>query len=55
MSAQLLATVNQQARDKMFLSAGSARYRHIKVDNDSGGRGFDVQFSGPIRGLSLQF
>ena len=44
--AQLLATVNWQARDRMFLSAG---YRHLEVDYDSGGRGFDVQFSGPIR------
>lgn len=51
-TAQLLATVNWQARDSLFLSAG---YRHLEVDYDTGGRGFDVQFSGPILGLSLQF
>lgn len=52
LTAQLLATVNWQARDRMFLSAG---YRHLEVDYESGGRGFDVHFSGPILGLSLQF
>jgi len=51
-TAQLLATVNWQAHDRMFLSAG---YRHLEVDYASGGRSFDVQFSGPILGLSLQF
>lgn len=51
-TAQILATVNWRARDRMFLSAG---YRHLEVDYESGGRGFDVQFSGPILGLSLQF
>ncbi len=51
-SAQLLATVNWQARDRLFLSAG---YRHLQVDYDSGGRGIDVEFSGPILGMSLQF
>jgi len=52
MSAQLLATVNWQTRDRLFLSVG---YRHLEVDYDKGGRGFDVEFSGPVLGLSLQF
>jgi hypothetical protein len=51
-SAQLLATVNWQARNRLFVSAG---YRHLQVDYDSGGRAFDVEFSGPILGMSLQF
>lgn len=52
LTAQVVGTVNWQARDGMFLSVG---YRHLEVDYDSGGRGVDVQFSGPILGLSLQF
>lgn len=52
LTTQLLATVNWQARERMFLSVG---YRHLEVDYDSGGRRLDVQFSGPILGLSLQF
>ena len=52
MTAQLLATVNWQARDGLFLSAG---YRHLQVDYHSDGRGVDAHFSGPVLGLSLQF
>lgn len=52
LTAQVVGTVNWQARDGMFLSVG---YRHLEVDYDSGRRGVDVQFSGPILGLSLQF
>lgn len=52
MSAQIMATVNWQARDHLFVSAG---YRHLEVDYDTDGRGVDVQFSGPILGVSLQF
>ncbi|MBC7133800.1 MAG: hypothetical protein H5U16_11945 [Roseovarius sp.] len=52
LTAQLLATVNWQARERLFLSVG---YRHLHVDYDDGGAGFDGSFSGPILGLSLQF
>jgi hypothetical protein len=47
-----MATINWQARDRLFLSAG---YRHLYVDYDDGGAGFEGSFSGPILGLSLQF
>jgi hypothetical protein len=52
LTSQLMATVNWQARDRLFLSAG---YRHLYVDYDDDGRGFEGSFSGPILGLSLQF
>lgn len=52
LTAQLLATINWQARDRLYLSAG---YRHLTVDYDEGGAGFDGSFSGPILGLSLRF
>ena len=51
-TAQVLATLNWQMREKLFLSAG---YRHLHVDYDDDGRGFDFSFSGPLVGLSLQF
>ena len=51
-TAQALATINWQMRDKVFLSAG---YRHLYVDYDDDGRGVDFSFSGPLVGLSLQF
>jgi hypothetical protein len=52
LTSQLMATVNWQARDRLFLSAG---YRHLYVDYDDDGKGFEGSFSGPILGLSLQF
>ncbi len=52
LTSQLLATVNWQARERLFLSAG---YRHLYVDYDDDGKGFEGSFSGPILGLSLQF
>jgi hypothetical protein len=52
LTSQLMATINWQARDRLFLSAG---YRHLYVDYDDDGRGFEGSFSGPILGLSLQF
>ena len=51
-TAQLYATVNLKLRDRLFVSAG---YRHLTVDYDEGGPGFDATFSGPILGISLQF
>lgn len=52
LTSQLMATVNWQARDRLFLSAG---YRHLYVDYDDDGKGFEGSFSGPILGLSLRF
>lgn len=52
LTSQLFATVNWQAREQLFLSAG---YRHLYVDYDKSGAGFEGSFSGPILGLSLQF
>lgn len=52
LTAQLVATLNWQARDALFLSFG---YRHLLVDYDSDGRGADVTFAGPLLGLTYQF
>ncbi len=52
LTSQLIATVNWQARDRLFLSAG---YRHLYVDYDDDGKGFEGSFSGPILGITLQF
>lgn len=52
LTAQLVATVNWQATEALFLSAG---YRHLYVDYDSGGRGADVTFAGPLLGLTYRF
>lgn len=52
LTAQLLATLNWQARERLFLSVG---YRHLHVDYDADGAGFEGSFSGPLLGLSLQF
>jgi hypothetical protein len=52
LTSQLMATVNWQARDRLFLSAG---YRHLYVDYDDDGKGFEGSFSGPILGMSLRF
>ncbi|SEL06618.1 hypothetical protein SAMN05443999_103214 [Roseovarius azorensis] len=51
-TAQFVATVNWQASESLYLSAG---YRHLHVDYNSGGRAFDVKFSGPLVGLTYRF
>lgn len=51
-TAQAVATVNWQASDALFLSLG---YRHLYLDYDDDGRAFDVHFSGPLAGVTLQF
>ncbi len=51
-TAQIVATVNWQASESVYLSAG---YRHLYVDYNSGGRAFDVKFSGPLFGLTYRF
>jgi len=51
-TAQLVATVNWQAGEHVWLSAG---YRHLFLDYSDDGREFDVTFSGPLVGLTYQF
>lgn len=52
LTAQAVATVNWQANENIYLSVG---YRHLFVDYDSGGRAFDVTFTGPLLGLTYRF
>lgn len=52
LTSQLLATLNWQARDRLYLSFG---YRHLFVDRDDRGRGVEASFSGPLLGLSFTF
>lgn len=51
-TGQIVATVNWQASDSLYLSAG---YRHLFVDYDDGGPAVDVSFSGPLLGLTYRF
>ncbi len=51
-TGQVVATVNWQANDSLYLSAG---YRHLFVDYDDGGPAVDVSFSGPLLGLTYRF
>ncbi len=51
-TGQLLATVNYQMRDNVFLSAG---YRHLQVDYRDGGSRFDIRMGGPIVGATIRF
>jgi hypothetical protein len=52
MTSQLVGTLNWQANDRLWLSAG---YRHLYVDYSKNGRKFDATFSGPLAGLTLRF
>lgn len=52
MTTQLVGTLNWQANDRLWLSAG---YRHLYVDYSKNGRKFDATFSGPLAGLTLRF
>lgn len=49
---QAAVTVNYQARENLYLSAG---WRHLAVDYDKGGTVFDGAMSGPVIGVTLTF
>ena len=49
---QILATVNYQMKEKLYLSAG---YRQLSVDYKSGGTHVDVTMAGPLLGLTWRF
>lgn len=51
-TSQILATVNYQANDNLWLSAG---YRQLNVDYRSGGTKFDVSMAGPLLGATWRF
>lgn len=51
-TSQILATVNYQAGDNLWLSAG---YRQLNVDYQSGGTKFDVSMAGPLLGATWRF
>lgn len=49
---QVLATVNYQLRDTVYLSAG---YRQLNVDYRSGHQRLDVRLGGPVLGATFRF
>ncbi|AGT07936.1 outer membrane beta-barrel protein [Paracoccus aminophilus] len=51
-TSQILATVNYQASDNLWLSVG---YRQLNVDYQSGGTKFDVSMAGPLLGATWRF
>ena len=51
-TSQIVATVNYQLRDDIFVSAG---YRVLSVDYRSGGTRIDARMSGPIFGATWRF
>ena len=51
-TSQLLGTVNYQASESLYLSAG---YRHLHVDHRSGGTRVDAVMSGPLLGATWRF
>ncbi len=51
-SWEVMATVGYQLNDSVSLVAG---YRHLEIDYDDDGFVWDVEFSGPIAGLSIKF
>lgn len=51
-SSQILATINYQFRDRVFLSAG---YRSLSVDYRNGGTLIDATMSGPVFGATWRF
>lgn len=51
-TSQLLATVNYQVNEQLFLSAG---YRTLSVDYHDGGTRIDATMSGPLFGATWRF
>lgn len=51
-ASQILATVNYQMNDNLWLSVG---YRRLNVDYRSGGTEVDVSMGGPISGATWRF
>lgn len=51
-TSQLLATVNYQMNDNLYISAG---YRQLNVDYRSGGTKVDVTMAGPLLGATWRF
>ncbi|WP_413875939.1 hypothetical protein [Albidovulum sp.] len=51
-TSQILATVNYQVNDSLWISAG---YRQINVDYRSGGTAVDVTMAGPLFGATWRF
>lgn len=51
-TSQLLAVVNYQATDQLYLSAG---YRQLNVDYRDGGTRLDVTMAGPVLGATWRF
>lgn len=49
---QLLATVNYQMREQLYLSLG---YRQLNVDYRKDAQRIDLRLGGPILGLTMQF
>ncbi|MBA4500842.1 outer membrane beta-barrel protein [Marinobacterium sp. 3-1745] len=49
---QVVATVNYQMNDQLYLSAG---YRKLNVDYRSGGTKVDVTMAGPLLGMTWRF
>lgn len=49
---QLLAVVNYQLRDNIYVSAG---YRQLSVDYRSNGRRLDFGMGGPVLGATFRF
>lgn len=48
-TSQLLGTINYQASEGLYLSAG---YRHLHVDHRTDGTRIDVVMSGPLLGAT---
>lgn len=51
-TSQILATVNYQVNDNLWISAG---YRQLNVDYRSGGTAVDVTMAGPLFGATWRF
>ncbi len=51
-TSQVLATVNYEMNDNLWLSVG---YRQLNVDYQSGGTAVDVQMGGPLFGATWRF
>ena len=49
---QVLATVNYQLRDSVYLSAG---YRQLNVDYRNGSQSLNVRLGGPVLGATFRF
>ncbi len=51
-SWEILASISYQINETIAISAG---YRHLEIDYEEGGFVWDVQFSGPMAGLTFTF